>query len=168
MRQKIHDKVSFELSCWMTFVIRSAVGFSSPPSARPERPKEIERPDDFAGADMKGYGAEVNADISSVGRLFGTSADWNALLGATAEGRRERLAGHRHETPGQATEKPGTDHDLQAIGVARVMPDSGAQAAGLREDDLIVGIDGEPIENKGDKTLLGFRSRFPKSIVAIK
>ena len=33
------------------------------------------------------------------------------------------------------------------------MPDSGAEAAGLREGDLIVGLDGEPIEDKGDKTI---------------
>ncbi|MGO8755170.1 MAG: PDZ domain-containing protein [Gallionellaceae bacterium] len=151
-----------QFSCWMTFVI-IAVGFSSPAvAARPERPKEIEKTYDFAGADMKGYGAEVNADISSVGRLFGTSADWNALLAQQPKEEEKGWLGIAMKLPAKPPKEPGTDHDLQAIGVARVMPDSGAQAAGLREDDLIVGIDGEPIENKGDKTLLGFRESISK------
>lgn len=140
-----------------------AVGFSSPAvAAPPERPKEIDKSYDFRGNGMNGYGAEVNADMSRLDQLFGTDADWDALLAQQPEEEEKGWLGIAMKLPAKPPKEPGTDRALPAIEVARVMPDTGAEAAGLREGDLIVGIDGEPIENKDDKTLLAFRVAISK------
>jgi len=127
-----------------------------------ERPKEIDQTYKFEGKDMKGYGAEVNADTSRVDRLFGTASDWNALHTSRKDAEENGWLGIAMAFPAKPPKEPGTDHVLQAIGVSRVMPGSGAEASGLQEGDLIVGVDGQPIEDKNDKTMLAFRTTISK------
>jgi PDZ domain len=148
--------------CRMMFAIIAAGFFNTASAATEEQPKEIDKSYDFSGKEMKGYGAEVNADISHLDQLFGTASDWNALRKPQEVTEEKAWLGIAMKLPEQMPKEPGTDHVLQAIGVARVMPDSGAEAAGLRDGDLIVGIDGKPVENKGDKTLLAFRMLVSK------
>jgi hypothetical protein len=130
--------------------------FSSASAESLERPKEKDKIYEFYGTDMKGYGAKVNADTSHLGHPFGATSDWEAQLTHHGETQEKGWLGIAMTLPAQSPKEPGTDHVLQAIEVARIMPDSGAEAGGLREGDLIVGFDGKPIENKDEKTLLSF------------
>lgn len=151
-----------KLFCWMMPAILIA-GVASPAcAAPPERPKEIDKAYEFKSNDLKGYGAEINADVSRFDRLFGAASEWDALSASQGEPEEKGWLGIAMKLPAQLPKEPGTDHPLQAIEVARVMPDSGAEAAGLHEGDLIVGVDGEPIEDKSDKTLLAFRVAISK------
>lgn len=126
------------------------------------RPQEKDKTYEFNGKDMKGYGAEVNADLARLGTLFGTAPGWNTLRDHQAEEEEKGWLGIAMKLPAQAPKEPGSNHLLQAIEVARTMPGSGAEAAGLREGDLIVGLDGAPVEDKSDKTLLTFRVAISK------
>lgn len=136
--------------------------FNSAGAATPERPKEKDKVYEFNGKDMKGYGAVINADLSRLGRLFGTASDWNALPAHPGEPEEKGWLGIAMKLASQPPKEPGTGHALQAVGVAGIMPDSAAEAAGLHEGDLIVSLDGEPIESKDDDILLGFRVAISK------
>ena len=129
-------------------------------AATPERAKEKDRVYEFKGKDMQGYGAAVNADFSRLGSLFGAASDLSRMpQGETEE---QGWLGIAMQPPAQAPKEPDTGNILQAIEVAVVMPESAAGAAGLREGDLIVNIDGVPIENDDDKKLLVFRTAISK------
>ena len=155
-------KVKHQIFYWMLSGMIAVGLISSVRAETPERPKEIDQAYKFEGKDMKGYGAEVNADISRVDQLFGTAADWNALRTSRKDAEEKGWLGIAMKLPAKPPKEPGTDHVLQAIGVSRIMPDSGAEAAGLQEGDLIVGVDGKPIEEKNDKTMLAFRIAISK------
>ena len=157
MLDLIRNPIRSGIFYWMLSAIIVA-GFSSPAEAAiPERPKEKDKVYEFKGKDMKGYGAEVNADISRLDQLFSVAPDFDALRTPQGEAEEKGWLGIAMKLPTQPPKEPGTDHTLQAIEVVRIMPGSAAEAAGLHEGDLIVGFDGEPIENKDDKTLLTFR-----------
>lgn len=136
--------------------------FNSAGAATPERLREKDKVYEFKGKDMKGYGAEINADLSRLNRLFGAASDLDAPRTPQGETEEKGWLGIAMKLPVQPPQEPGTGHTLQAIEAARIMPDSAAEAAGLHEADLIVGLDGEPIENKADKTLLAFRTAISK------
>ena len=136
-------------------------GFSYPAvAANPERPQEIDKAYEFKAREMNGFGAGMNADITRLGLLFGTAAEFD--VPRTQQGEEKGWLGIAIKLPAQPPKEPGTGHTLQAIEVARIMPDSGAEAAGLHEGDLVVGLEGEPIEDKGDKTLLAIRVAVSK------
>lgn len=141
--------------CWLMSVIIAA-GFLDPAgAATPERPKEISKAYEFKAGDMKGLGAGANTGIARMGLLFGTAAEFD--VPRMHQGEEKGWLGIAIKLPARPPTEPGTERTLQAIEVTRIMPDSGAEAAGLREGDLIVGLDGEAIEDKGDKTLLAIR-----------
>lgn len=132
--------------------------FSSPAgAATPERPKEKDKVYEFDGKDMKGYGAEINADISRLGLLFGTASDWSAPRAPREEMGEKGWLGIAMKLPALPPKEQNTGDILQAIEVTRIMPGSAAEEAGLHEGDMIIGLDSKPIENKDDKTLLTFR-----------
>jgi hypothetical protein len=155
---------------WLMSVIISA-GLSIPAeAATPERPKEIDKVYEFKAKDMKGFGAGVDADITRIGMLVGTASEFDVshMLREEDKG----WLGIAMKIPDHPTKEPGTDRSLQAIEVARIMPGSGAEAAGLREGDLIVGLDGESIQDKGDNALLAFgiavSKRHPGEILKLR
>ena len=139
-----------------------AIWAATPDSAAAERPQEINKTYEIKPRDMKNFGAEVNADVSHLDRLFGTASDWDTLQISLPKTAEKGWLGIAIKPPAQPPKEPGTDNVLQAIEVTGVMPDSGAEAAGLREGDLIVGLAGQPIEDKGDKTLLALRTAVAK------
>ncbi len=155
---RFHSKIFY----WMISAIIAASLFSSAWAAPPERPKEKDKVYEFKGKDMKGFGAEINADISRLSHLFGAASDLDALRTHQGEMEEKGWLGIATKLPAQPPKEPVTGHALQAIEVARIMPDSAAEAAGLREGDLIVSLDGEPIEDKDDKKLLAFRVAISK------
>lgn len=132
-----------------------AVGFSGLAGAAPaERQKEKDKVFEFKGEDMKGYGAAANADFSKLGRLFGATVDMGVPHTPEGEAEEKGWLGIAMKLPAQAPKGPGA---VRAIEVVSIMPGSAAEEAGLREGDLVVGLDGEPVESKDDKTLLAFR-----------
>jgi hypothetical protein len=146
----------------MLSAIIAASFFNSASAHPPERPQEIDKTYGFKGKDMKGYGAKVNTDFSLLVQLFGAAPEWDAPRMQPEAMEEKGWLGIAMKLPAQTSKEPGTGQILQAIGVASIMPGSAAEAAGLREGDLIVGLDGEPIENKSDKTLLAFRVAISK------
>lgn len=130
--------------------------FMTAGAAPAERPKEKDKVFEFKGEDMRGYGAAVNADLSRLGRLFGTTVDMDVPRIPQGETEEKGWLGIAMKLSPQAPKEPGASI-LQAIEVATIMPGSAAEEAGLREGDLIVGLDGGPVESKEDKTLLAFR-----------
>jgi len=137
-------------------------------AASPERPKEINQSYKFDGKNMKGYGAEVNADMSHINQLFGSAENSDALRTSRKDAAQKGFLGIAMKIPDKLPKEPGTDHILQAIEVTRIMPGSGAEASGLKEGDQIIGMDGEPIEDKSDKTLLAFRTVISKKHIGKK
>lgn len=127
-----------------------------------DRPKEKDMVYEFQGMNMKRHGAEIDAGASHLGLLFGEASDWDALLAHQEEYAKEGWLGIALKLPAQLPKEPGTDHVLQAFEAAKIIPGSGAEAAGLREGDLIVGVDGKPIESKDDRALPGFRAAISK------
>ena len=146
---------------YFMFALIGASIFNTAWAEPSERPQAKDKVYEFKGKDMSSYGAEANADVSHLGRLFGTAADWEALNTHQADVEKGWL-GVAMKLPEQAPKEPGTDHVLPAIEVVKIMPGSGAEAAGLREGDLIVGLDGKPIENKDNNLLLSFRVAISK------
>lgn len=155
-------KTRLKIFCWMMFAIIFADLSNSAVATTLDRPKEMDRTYEFNVRDMKGYGAEINADISRLGELFWAASNWDELRAHQEEPEEKGWLGIAMKLPSKPPKEPGTDHALQAIEVARILPDSGAKAAGLHEGDMIVGLDGEPIEDKGGKTLLTFRVTISK------
>lgn len=154
-------KLGAKVFNWMMVAI-IAVAVSGPAgAAEPERAREINQVFEFKGEDMKGYGAEVNADPSQLGRLFGTAA-LTVSNTPQDEAQLKGWLGIAMKLPEPAPKEPVAKPVLPAIKVARIMPDSAAEAAGLHEDDLIVAIDGEPLEGKEDKRMLAFRLAISK------
>lgn len=140
-----------------------AANLFSPALAAPqERPTEKDKFYEFKGRDMKGIGAGINSDIWRLDRLFGTSSGWDVLLANSEEKEQKGWLGIAMKLPAQLTKESATGRALQAIEVARVMPNSAAEASGLHEGDFITSLDGEPIENKDDKALLAFRVALSK------
>jgi len=138
-----------------------AAGFCFPAvAATPERPTEIDKAIEFKAKDMKGVGAALNADLTRLGLLFGTAAEFD--LSHLQQEEEKGWMGIAMKLPAQLPKEPGTDRALQAIEVTMIMPESGAEAAGLRKGDLIVGLDGRVVEDKGDKTLLAFGTAVSK------
>ncbi|MBI3794204.1 MAG: PDZ domain-containing protein [Nitrospinae bacterium] len=127
-----------------------------------ERPKEVNKVYDYQGADMKSFGSEVNADMSRISNLFGTAAEWEGLLEHQEDLEKKGWLGIAMKLPAKPPKEQGSGAELQAVEVARVMPDSGAEKAGLREGDLIVGVNGKPIEVKDNNVLLSFRITISK------
>lgn len=111
---------------------------------------------------MTGIGTQINADFSHLDRLFGTAADWDALQTHQAIREEKGWLGIAMKLPSQTTKEPDTGQMLQAIEVTGVMPGSGAEDARLHVGDLIVGIDGLPIESDDDKKLPSFRASISK------
>jgi C-terminal processing protease CtpA/Prc len=147
---KLHSRMIYG----MTHAILSAALSIPADAATPERPKEIDKVYDYQGRDLKGFGATLNADITRLGVLFGTAAEFDVSHMPREE--EKGWLGIAMKLPDQSPKEPGSNRTLQAIEVTRIMPGSGAAAAGLREGDLIVGLDGAPVEDKGDKTVLVF------------
>jgi hypothetical protein len=132
-----------------------AAGLSGSAVAGPrDRPEEIDKVYEFKAGDIEGYGTEINADILRLGRVFGTASEFD--VSRSHQGEEKGWLGIAIKLPAQSPKEPGTGKALQAIEVTMIMPGSGAETAGLHEGDLIVGLDGAPIEDKGDKTLLAF------------
>ena len=151
-------KIKHQIYCWVTLVMITA---SHPANAETvKRPAEMNQSYNFDGVNMNGYGAEVNADMSNIDRLFTTDEDRKVPSANDAE--QKSWLGIAIKLPDSLPKEPGTDHILQAIEVTRVLPDSGAKVAGLQEGDLIIGIDGKPVEDKRDKTMLGFQTAIYK------
>ena len=161
-QKMILTKVNNKFCYRMLFGMIAACQLNSVWADPSNPPKEMNQTFKFEGKDMKGYGAEVNADISRLNLLFGTTASPDAGNTLPGEVPEKSWLGIAMKLPDKLPKEPGTDHVLQAIGVARVMPGSAAEDAGLHDDDLIVGIDGKPIEDKSDKTLLAFRMAVTK------
>ena len=157
-----------QIFCWTLFGIISAGHISSIRAETPERPKEIDQTYKFDGKNMKGYGAEVNAGMTHINQLFGDTEDSDALLTSQKDTEKKFWLGIAMKIPAKLPKEPGTDHELRAIEVTRIMPGSGAEVSGLQVGDLIVGIDGEPIEDKGDKTMLAFGMTISKKHIGDK
>lgn len=134
-------------ACLASFLANLAVAEDTP------RPRENKLAYAYQGKGMKGYGKAVNADPTRLGRLFATalelqqkpSPEGAPWLGVVMK----RVAPQPNEH--------GAEPARQAVEISRVMPGSGAEAAGILAGDLIVGINGEPIADRGDKTLLAVR-----------
>ena len=152
----------FRIFCWTVSAIIAACFSGAAGAATPERPQEINRVYEFEGMDMQGYGAGVNADISQLGRMFGAASDRGAPRVPQRELEEKGWLGIVMKLPAQPPKEPGTGLARQAIAVAGIMPGSAAEAAGLREGDLIVGLDDKPIEEKDDKRLLALRMAVAK------
>ena len=156
----ITPKIEHQIFCWAMLAMIAA-GHAGPANAETaERPTEMDRSYPFDGADMKGYGAEVNANMSNIDRLFATDEDRKESSANDAE--QKSWLGIAIKLAAIPPKEPGTDHVLQAIEVSAVLPDSGAKAAGLQEGDLIIGLDDKPIEDKRDKTMLAFQTTIYK------
>jgi len=153
-----HSKIFSQTLFTLIAIAISAYAGAVPP----ERPKEKDQAYDYAGQPMNGYGDEVNADPARLGRVFGTAAEWNALSAQQVKTEEKGWLGIAMKTPAKPPKEPGSGHELQAIEVARVLPGSGAEAAGLHDGDLIVGVNGVPIEDKADKSMLAFRVSISK------
>lgn len=158
MVTRFHSKICY----WMMSAITVAGLINSAGAATPERPKEKDRVYEFKGMNMKGYGTEINADISRLGHLFGAASGLDVPRTAQGEMEEKGLLGIATKLPARQPKEPGTDRVLQTVEVDRIMPDSAAEAAGLHEGDLIVSIDGEPFEDKDDEMLLAFRVAISK------
>jgi len=142
----------------MIFVVIAA-GLSSPAGAgTTDRMKDKDKTYEFKASDMQGFGTVMNADITRLAQLFGTAAEFDVSRADRAE--EKGWLGIAMKPPSQPLKEPGTGNVLQAIEVAGIMPDSGAEAAGLRAGDLIVGVDGVPIEDKGENTLRTFHNEI--------
>jgi len=128
--------------------------------AAPEQPKEMDKVYEFQGKAMKEYGAEIKADILHIESLFGATLDLQRPRQEDTE--QQGWLGIAMQLPGQRPQDPDTGEILHAIEVAAVMPASAASVAGLREGDLIVSIDNEPIESNDDNKLLFFRTAITK------
>jgi len=118
---------------------------------------------EYSGKSLKDTGTELNTDISRIARLFGTASEWDSLgKDQKANEVVKGWLGIAMKLPAQAPKEPNSNQVLQAIEITRIMPDSGAEGADLREGDLIVGVNGEPIDAKEDKRLLNFRVAISK------
>ena len=137
----------------LSAVIAAGLSGSAAAEAR-DRPGEIDKVYEFNASHLEGQGAEINADILRLARLVGTASEFDVPRSHHEE--EKGWLGIAYKLPAQLPKEPGTGKALQAVEVTMIMPDSGAETAGLHEGDLIVGIDGAPIESKGDKTLLAF------------
>ncbi len=116
----------------------------------------------FDGRVLQGYGAEVNADITQLGRLFGTPPDNRGQPSALTDSNQVGWLGIGMRLPAALPKQPDTNLDLQAIEVSSVMPDSAAEEAGLREGDLVVGLDGVPVVSENNDALRPFRMAIYK------
>jgi hypothetical protein len=143
-------------------VIISATLLSADFAEAVEAPKEEVKVSAYSGIDLKEYGTDINADISHLGLLFGAASDRESRPTNNGETAEKGWLGISMKVPSPLPKEPGTDHILQAVEVATIMPGSKTETAGLREGDLIVGMDGKPIENKDEKTLLNFRVAISK------
>ncbi|MBI5430529.1 MAG: PDZ domain-containing protein [Nitrosomonadales bacterium] len=120
------------------------------------RPKEIERVYAYQGKDMKAYGGEVNADIARLAQLFAVAPESRAGDMPPGAGEEKGWLGIAMNPVALQAKEPGAAPQ-QAVEAAKVMPGSPAETAGLRAGDLIVALDGAPVENRGDQTLPAFR-----------
>jgi len=156
MTKNIHSKIC----CRIISAVVAANLYSYAGAAIIEQPKEIDKVYEFQGKDMKGFGAEVNADILRIESLFGATLD----ISRTRQGDTEQQGwlGIAMQLPAQQPQDPDTGEILQAIEVAAVMPASAASAAGLREGDMIISIDDAPIESNDENKLLVFRTAISK------
>jgi hypothetical protein len=124
--------------------------------------------------DLKSGGTQwlsdgVSADSASLDRLFG-AVDYDVLQPAKDAQRAKGWLGIAMKLPGASSNAPAPDagHSGQsafpvpAVEVARVLPDSAAARAGLREGDLIAGLNGAPLEPDPDKRLAAFRLAVAK------
>lgn len=148
-------------ACWLVSVtIATGLSMTTATAASPERAKEINQSYAFKTRDMTALGSAVNADITLLDSLFGSAAEFD--VPRMQAGEEKGWLGIAIKLPPHPPNEPGTDHALQAIEVTRIMPDSGAEQAGMLEGDLIVGLDGAPIEDKGERTLLAIGMAISK------
>ncbi len=131
-------------------------------AASTQRPQEIDKTYEFKDSGLQALGAAINTDISRLDDLFGTARDWNSLRAQLPRMEEKGWLGIAMKLPEEMPKAPDGGHDLQAIEIARIMPDSGAEAAGLLEGDLIVGLDGAHFKDKGFQSLLTLRLDISK------
>jgi hypothetical protein len=155
-------KANFNIFLRIASVIISATLLSSASAEAVDSSTEEVKVYEYSGREMKELGAEVNGDISHLGLLFGAASYWDSRPANPLETAETGWLGISMKVPTRLAKEPGTDHILQAIEVASIMPGSKSETAGLRAGDLIVGMDGKSIENKDEKTLLNFRVAVSK------
>lgn len=139
--------------------------FNTAEAETAERPQEINHIYEFDGKDMKGYGVGVNSDISGIGSLFGLPSDWNVQLAPQQKNEEKGWLGIAMKLPTQRTKQQSPGQIYKAVEVASIMPGSAAEAAGLREGDLIFALDGKPIEGNSDKLLVDFRMAMTRKLL---
>ena len=122
-----------------------------------QRTAELNRVDEISPEDLAAYHGDKVLNAAALERLFGIPERLTRKGASVASKLDERgWLGIAMKIP------TTTDSTAAVIEVARVMPGSAAEAAGLRDGDHIVSLDGAPLESKGDKTLLAFRIAISK------
>ena len=123
-------------------------------AAMQERPGEIHKVHDLDAGYAKGI--RISDDLANIGELIKVVPDPGVMRKLSEEKKNKGWLGVAMSIPTVLPKEPGSDLDIPAIEVTAIMPNSAAEAAGVRKGDLIVGLDGEAIEREHKKTLLSF------------
>jgi len=151
-----------DISRRMISAIVAIVIYNHASASPPENPAEKNKIYEFASKDMKDYGTQINADISRIGYLFGMTSNLNLSRPPLKAEEEQGWLGIAMQLPAKPPKDPYSGTTLQAIGVAAVMPESAASAAGLREGDLITSIDDAPIDSDDTQKQTAFRMAITK------
>jgi hypothetical protein len=150
-RKAAMTKILYLIYCWMLVAYIAVFPIDSARAKTPDSQQEAEQTYKFDGNEMKGYGVEVNAHIYQLDRMFGASSNLDARNLPQEEVQEKSWLGIAMKPHSRGAKQPVTGEDLSSIEVDRIVPDSAALAAGLREDDLIVGIDDQVLKGNDDE-----------------
>lgn len=125
------------------------------------RAKEMNTYYDYSGKSWPNFGVVVNADFLRLHELSGATAELLMSPMFNDEKAEQGWLGIAMKLETLIPKELGKP-PAKVVGVARVMPGSAAEAAGVLDNDVIVGVDDVPVDDKGDKTLLSFRLAITK------